>query len=91
MREQCHKQVDELTKNEGEKEENQRNIIDNMAKLTEIKTNLSAYLAKRDTMDENIKQDKVKLAELEQQNQNLKLLPKQQLKLQKMFQCMLQL
>ena len=59
--------VDELTKNEGEKEENQRNIIDNMAKLTEIKTNLSAYLAKRDTLEENIKQDKLKLTDLEQQ------------------------
>ena len=63
--------VDELTKNEGEKEENQRNIIDNMAKLTEIKTNLSAYLAKRDTLEENIKQDKIKLTELEQQKQEL--------------------
>ncbi len=56
--------VDELTKSEGEKEENQRNIIDNLAKLTDIKANLSAYIAKRDTMNENIKADREKLNEL---------------------------
>ena len=56
--------VDELTKSEGEKEENQRNIIDNLAKLTDVKANLSAYIAKRDTMQENIKTDKEKLNEL---------------------------
>ena len=63
--------VDELTKNEGEKEENQRNIIDNLEKLTEIKTNLSAYIAKRDTLSENIKQDKEKLTQLEAQKTGL--------------------
>ncbi len=56
--------VDELTKSEGEKEENQRNIIDNLAKLTDVKANLSAYIAKRDTMQENIKADNEKLKEL---------------------------
>ena len=56
--------VDELTKSEGEKEENQRNIIDNLAKLTDVKANLSAYIAKRDTMQENIKADNEKLSEL---------------------------
>ncbi len=56
--------VDELTKSEGEKEENQRNIIDNLAKLTDVKANLSAYIAKRDTMQENIKVDNEKLTEL---------------------------
>ena len=56
--------VDELTKSEGEKEENQRNIIDNLAKLTDVKANLSAYIAKRDTMQENIKSDNEKLKEL---------------------------
>ena len=56
--------VDELTKSEGEKEENQRNIIDNLAKLTDVKANLSAYIAKRDTMQENIKVDNEKLREL---------------------------
>ncbi len=54
--------LDELTKSEGEKEENQRTIIDNLAKLTDIKANLSGYIAKRDTMQENIKQDKEKLS-----------------------------
>lgn len=56
--------VDELTKNEGEKEENQRHIIDNLSKLTDIKANLSAYIAKRDTMAENIKLDTEKLSAL---------------------------
>lgn len=56
--------VDELTKSEGEKEENQRNIIDNLAKLTDVKANLSAYIAKRDTLSENIKADNQKLNEL---------------------------
>ena len=59
------KLIDELTKNEGEKEENQRNIIDNLSKLTDIKTNLASYIAKRDTMQENIKSDSEKLASLE--------------------------
>ncbi len=62
--------LDELTKSEGEKEENQRVIIDNLAKLTDIKANLSAYIAKRDTMLENIKQDKSKLDQkLSEQNE----------------------
>ena len=56
--------VEEITRSEGEKEENQRNIIDNLAKLTEIKSNLSAYIAKRDTMSANIKTDSAKLSEL---------------------------
>ena len=63
--------IDELTKSEGEKEENQRNIIDNLAKLTEIKTNLSGYMAKRDTMEENIRQDSEKLAVLESEKAEL--------------------
>ena len=64
--------IDELTKNEGEKEENQRNIIDNLSKLTDIKANLSAYIAKRETLTENIKQDNEKLAELSANKQALK-------------------
>lgn len=63
--------VDELTKSEGEKEENQRNIIDNLSKLTDIKANLSAYIAKRDTMSENIKADQAKLDELTAQKLTL--------------------
>ena len=58
--------VDEITKNEGEKEENQRQIIDNLAKLTDIKANLSAYIAKRDTLTENIRQDNEKLEQSKQ-------------------------
>ena len=56
--------VDELTKSDTEKEENQRNIIDNLAKLTDVKANLSAYIAKRDAMNDNVKADKDKLNEL---------------------------
>ncbi len=63
--------VDELTKSEGEKEENQRNIIDNLAKLTDVKANLSAYIAKRDTMSENIKADNAKFEELNANKQTL--------------------
>ncbi len=63
--------VDELTKSEGEKEENQRNIIDNLAKLTDVKANLSAYIAKRDTMQENIKADSEKLSELNVNKESL--------------------
>ena len=59
--------VDELTKNEGEKEANQRNIIDNLSKLTDIKANLSAYIAKRDTMAEKVKLDLEKVVELAKQ------------------------
>lgn len=64
--------VDELTKSEGEKEENQRNMIDSLSKITDIKANLSAYIAKRDTMLENIKQDNDKLV-LGQSEQDEKL------------------
>lgn len=56
--------IDELTKSEGEKEANQREMITSLEKLTDIKANLSAYVAKRDTMNENIKQDRQKLNEL---------------------------
>ena len=54
----CHETVTKI------KEENQRNIIDNLAKLTDVKANLSAYIAKRDTMQENIKADNEKITEL---------------------------
>ena len=64
--------IDEMTKSEGEKEENQRNIIDNLSKLTDIKANLSAYIAKRDTLQENIKQDTEKLNEKQLQQQAAK-------------------
>lgn len=63
--------IDELTKSEGEKEENQRAMIDNLSKITDIKANLSAYLAKRDTLSENIKEDKAKLDQLSSQKSNV--------------------
>ncbi len=63
--------VDELTKSEGEKEETHRNMIDNLAKLTDVKVNLSAYMAKRDTLNENIKADNEKLRELTENKLNL--------------------
>lgn len=63
--------IDELTKSEGEKEENQRAIIDNLSKLTDLKANLSGYIAKRDTMQENIKQDKEKLEALLSEKRSL--------------------
>ncbi len=63
--------IDKITKSEGEKEENQRAIIDNLAKLTDIKANLSAYVAKRDAMAENIKQDGEKLNQLTQDENRL--------------------
>lgn len=64
--------IDELTKSEGEKEEHQRTIIDNLSKLTDIKANLSAYIAKRDTLLENIKGDKEKLTLAESSLADLK-------------------
>ncbi len=63
--------IDEITKSEGIKEQNQRAIIDNLSKLTDIKANLSAYIAKRDTLTDNITQDKSKLTALENEKQNL--------------------
>lgn len=63
--------IDELAKSEGEKEENQRAMIDNLSKLTDIKANLSAYIAKRDTMRENVNQDKEKLTELNSEKTTL--------------------
>ena len=65
--------IDQLTKSEGEKEENQRAMIDNLSKITDIKANLSAYLAKRDTLNENIKEDKSRLEQLSiQRDENSK-------------------
>lgn len=63
--------IDTITKSEGEKEESQRAFIDNMTKLTDIKTNMSALVAKRDTMKESLAQDKLKLSELEHNSVDL--------------------
>lgn len=57
--------VDSITKSEGEKEENQRAFIDNMTKLSDIKSNMSMLVTKRDTLKEQVEQDNIKLKDLE--------------------------
>lgn len=64
--------IDNITKSEGEKEESQKAFIDNMSKLTDIKSNMSALTAKRDTLKENAVQDRIKLKELENTSKDLK-------------------
>ncbi|MCQ2556299.1 MAG: hypothetical protein MJ149_03100, partial [Clostridia bacterium] len=64
--------VDEITKSEGEKEKNQRAMLDNISKITDIKANLSAYMAKRDAMLENIKNDTERLNKLLAEQETLK-------------------
>ena len=63
--------IDQITKSEGEKEESQRTLIDNLSKLTDIKSNLSAFIAKRDTLTETIRQDKENLARSNQNKQTI--------------------
>ena len=53
--------IDRITENEDSKEANQRAYIDNLSKLTDIKSNMSALVAKRDTMQANITIDTDKL------------------------------
>ena len=57
--------IDDITKSEGEKEESQRAFIDNMTKLSDIKSNMSALMAKRDTMRENVEKQREELKSLE--------------------------
>ena len=57
--------IDDITKSEGEKEESQKAFIDNMTKLSDIKSNMSALIAKRDTLRENVEKQRLELAELE--------------------------
>lgn len=71
LSEQYLRLIDELTRSEGEKEENQRAMIDSLAKLTDIKANLSAYIAKRDTMRENLAQDSTKLSQYQDEKVTL--------------------
>ncbi len=58
--------IDKITANEDSKEANQRAYIDSLTKLTDIKSNMSALLAKRDTMQANIEADNIKLTSLKQ-------------------------
>ena len=53
--------IDRISENEDSKAANQRAYIDNLAKLTDIKSNMSALVAKRDAMQGNIATDSEKL------------------------------
>ena len=53
--------IDRITENEDSKEASHRAYIDNLAKLTDIKSNMSALIAKRDTMQTSIEGDNEKL------------------------------
>ncbi len=59
--------IDRITENEDSKEASHRAYIDNLEKLTDIKSNMSALIAKRDAMQTNIEVDtsKVDLIKLE--------------------------
>ncbi|MBO5910530.1 MAG: chromosome segregation protein SMC [Clostridia bacterium] len=63
--------IDRITENEDTKEASHRAYIDNLAKLTDIKSNMSALLAKRDTMQANALADEEKLSHLKQDFNNL--------------------
>lgn len=64
--------VDRITESEDSKEASQKAYIDNLAKLTDIKSNMSALIAKRDAMKSNIANDEGKLTGLKQDASNLK-------------------
>jgi len=57
--------IDTIAKSEGEKEESQRAFISNITKLSDLKSNMSALTAKRDSLKENLEKDSLKLTELE--------------------------
>ncbi len=57
--------IDRITENEDSKEANQKAYIDSLTKLTDIKSNMSALVAKRDTMQANITIDSDKLTSLQ--------------------------
>jgi len=56
--------IDRITENEDSKEAHQKAYIDNLTKLTDIKSNMSALIAKRDAMQGNIANDNDKLNNL---------------------------
>ncbi len=56
--------VDKIAENEDTKEASHRAYIDNLEKLTDIKSNMSALLAKRDAMQANALADEEKLNHL---------------------------
>ena len=53
--------IDKITENEDSKEASHKAYIDNLARLTDIKSNMSALLAKRDAMEANIANDTTKI------------------------------
>ncbi|MFQ6724125.1 MAG: chromosome segregation protein SMC, partial [Clostridia bacterium] len=53
--------IDRITENEDSKEASHRAYIDNLEKLTDIKSNMSALIAKRDAMQTNVLADTEKL------------------------------
>ena len=63
--------IDDITKSEGEKEESQKAFIDNITKLSDIKSNMSALIAKRDTMRESVEKQKEELIALENSSKEL--------------------
>ena len=63
--------IDKITLNEQKKEQNHRDYIDSLAKLTDIKSNMSALIAKRDTMQSNVATDKEKIEILKQESKTL--------------------
>ena len=53
--------IDRITENEDSKEASHRAYIDSLEKLTDIKSNMSALIAKRDAMQANVLADSEKL------------------------------
>ena len=56
--------IDRITENEDSKEASHRAYIDSLEKLTDIKSNMSALIAKRDAMQANVLADSEKLKSL---------------------------
>ena len=57
--------VDEITKTENEAEESQQSIINELDKLSDIKSDISRFEAQRDLLKTNLSQNKEKLSSLE--------------------------
>ena len=63
--------IDKITENEDSKEASHKAYIDNLEKLTDIKSNMSALLAKRDAMQANVLADSEKLSHLKSEAEEL--------------------
>lgn len=64
--------IDDITRSEGEAEKSQRAMIENLTRLTDIKANMSALLAKRDNLNENIKANNERLEEISAERNEVK-------------------